>query len=133
MIFTQLIAFVSQAETKQQRALEKKTALNEVKKYRKGLKGQDDFDIDGKSSKKNDGLQKKSMMKKNMKNKKFGFGGKKKGSKLNTRESSSDFSELHGVKKNKNAFKNKMGGGGGNKNKRPGKSHRISAKSKRRK
>lgn len=106
--------------------------MSQVKKYRKGLKGQDDFELDEKSNKKSEALKKRGVIKRNMKNQKFGFGGKKRGSKLNTRESSSDFSDLRGVKKNKNVFKNKSTGGSG-KPKRPGKSHRMNAKSKRRK
>jgi rRNA-processing protein EBP2 len=68
------------------------------------------------------------------KDKKFGFGGKKRGSKQNTKESADDISEY-------NKFRRPAGGGGGGfkkklgkgANKRPGKEKRMKMKNKKRK
>ncbi|XP_043472904.1 probable rRNA-processing protein EBP2 homolog [Leptopilina heterotoma] len=75
-----------QIEATLKKHAEKRQMLEEVKKYRKG-KRQDLSFLDGKSQ------QSKSDAKQKMKNKKFGFGGKKKDSKRNTTASSADVSE----------------------------------------
>lgn len=64
-----------------------------------------------------------------LKDKKFGFGGKKKGSKLNTRESSMQMDGFNSSSKKTNfKLKNKQKNIGKRKNQRPGKSKRKNAK-----
>lgn len=70
---------------------------------------------------------KKAMEKLKMKNKKFGFGGRKKGSKMNTKESAADISEYRRPGKGNN----KKGGKAASI--RPGKNRRQKMKSKGRK
>lgn len=111
-----------QSQTKQRRDSEKKDMLNQVKRIRKGLKGQDDFMDAKKGGKKNMMMQNKSIAKRNMKNSKYGFGGKKRGNKLNTRESSADFGDYNKSVKGKNKSTGK--------NSRPGKARRQNFKSK---
>jgi len=111
-----------QSQTKQRRDSEKKDMLNQVKRIRKGLKGQDDFVDTKKGGKKNLMMQNKSIAKRNMKNSKYGFGGKKRGNKLNTRESSADFGDYNKSVKGKNKSSGK--------NSRPGKARRQNFKSK---
>lgn len=121
-----------QTEVIQNRQKQKKAMLSAVKKYQKGMTDKLDF-LDGEQ---NQGLKgsaaKKQINKKNpnakrkYKDKKFGFGGRKKGSKWNTKESHDDVS----------TFRAKMAhgkGGGkiGNRvkmNKRPGKETRRKMK-----
>lgn len=108
-----------QIQTKLQRQQEKKEMLDQVKKYRKGVSK----DLDFLDSKKTKAISRKSLEKRKLKNKKFGFGGKKKGSKLNTKESAADISEY----KRSNPFKGQTKGGKSKKN-RPGKNRRIKSK-----
>ncbi|XP_061175374.1 probable rRNA-processing protein EBP2 [Saccostrea echinata] len=123
-----------QVEVLQKRQKEKKEMLDAVKKYRKGQKDKLDFleDLPGESRNK---LNKKNTdklrqnKKREYKNKKFGFGGQKKRSKMNTKNSASDMSGFKPKINQKKPGKPKPG----NKNKRPGKSRRLSAKSKKRK
>ncbi|XP_018579454.1 probable rRNA-processing protein EBP2 homolog [Anoplophora glabripennis] len=109
-----------QIQTKLQRQQEKKEILEQVKKVRKGISKNLDF-LDGKQNK---AVSKKAVEKRKMKNKKFGFGGKKKGMKANTKDSAADISEYK--RPNKNMGKGKMKSQ--NKN-RPGKNRRIKNKS----
>uniref|UniRef100_A0A8D0GRK3 EBNA1 binding protein 2 n=1 Tax=Sphenodon punctatus TaxID=8508 RepID=A0A8D0GRK3_SPHPU len=91
-----------QTEVLQKRQKEKATMLNAIKKYQKGLSDKLDF-LDGKqlppSQGKTEGtggqqIKKGPNAKRRYKNQKFGFGGKKKGSKWNTRESHNDVSSF---------------------------------------
>ena len=65
--------------------------------------------------------------KRNFKDKKFGFGGKKRGGKANTKDSVNDVSSFRPGNKAKGS---KKGGSVGNKKQRPGKSRRKQMKSK---
>lgn len=111
-----------QIQAKQQRQQDKKDMLNKVKKYRKGVSKDMSF-LDGNSKSNNKVLSRKSLEKRKKKDKKFGFGGKKKGMKSNTRESAADISEYRTPGKGKNIGGSKL------KNKRPGKNRRVQKKS----
>lgn len=117
-----------QIQTKLQRQQEKKEMLEQVKKVRKGMVKDTDF-LDSKKSK---AISRKALEKRKVKDKKFGFGGKKKGMKLNTRDSSADIGEFRNPRKSnkdrRQSYKTK-----GTKNSRPGKNKRIKMKSKGRK
>ncbi|XP_060519749.1 probable rRNA-processing protein EBP2 homolog [Cylas formicarius] len=110
-----------QIQTKLQRQQEKKEMMDQVKKYRKGVsKG-----LDFLESKKGNSISRKALEKRKFKDQKFGFGGKKRGLKINTKESAGDISEYKRQKPaNKGKPKNKV-----MKN-RPGKSKRMKNKSK---
>ena len=69
--------------------------------------------------------------KRNFKDKRFGFGGKKKGSKGNTKSSANDVSEFHQNRNGGGKKKGKMGKMG--QNKRMGKDRRQKMKSNKRK
>lgn len=86
-----------QQQIKLKRQEEKKNMLDQVKKVRKGVSSNLDF-LEGnpKGDKKEMGISKKSrkaMEKRKMKNSKYGFGGKKRGMKRNTKDSANDVSE----------------------------------------
>jgi len=77
--------------------------------------------------------------KRQQKNSKFGFGGQKKRTKFNTKESVDDFTSVPRFKANKGGSKNVKQAGGkggkkqhGGKKQRPGKSKRQNAKNKQR-
>ena len=118
-----------QTEVQLKRQKEKKDMMDEMKKIRKGQGGNLDFLDDGGDA----GGKKKSnsVGKRNFKDKKFGFGGKKRGMKKNDKKSADDVS----------GFKpfNKGGAGGQNKKnmkgklKRPGKDKRQKIKNKKKK
>ncbi|XP_063929803.1 probable rRNA-processing protein EBP2 homolog [Zophobas morio] len=120
-----------QIQTKLARQKEKKMMLEQVKKVRKGQSKDLGF-LDGKN-------KGKISDKRKLRDKKFGFGGKKRGSKLNTKDSASDISEYRrpkkpGMKKGKGPGM-KMGKGPGMKKgkgpaKRPGKNKRIKSRAK---
>ncbi|XP_025062764.1 probable rRNA-processing protein EBP2 [Alligator sinensis] len=122
-----------QIEVLQKRQKEKATMLNAVKKYQKGLSDKLDF-LDGehpppRGKKEGAGgqrVKKGPNAKRRYKNQKFGFGGKKKGSKWNTRESHDDVSSFRAK-----VAHNKVPGKAGKKgfNKRPGKKMRQKMKS----
>lgn len=124
-----------QIEVIQKRQKEKKEMLDAVKKYRKGQKDKLDF-LENLPEEKKNSQNKKSAdnlrpnKKREFKNKKFGFGGQKKRSKMNTKSSALDMSEF-----NPNINQKKPGKTGkgkpkpGNKNKRPGKARRQKAES----
>lgn len=98
--------------------------LEQLKRVRKGKASDLDFldDKKGKNSK-GKGVQDKISKKRDLKNKKFGFGGKKKGSKLNTRESTHNMDGFNNASKKSVNFKNKTFNTK-KKNQRPGKSKR---------
>lgn len=109
--------------------------LEQLKRVRKGKSSDLGFLDDNKGSKNNGGNkgkgpQNKVSKKRAMKDKKFGFGGKKKGSKLNTRESSSNMDGFNSSAKTRPVnFKNKNFKPNNKKNnQRPGKSKRKNAK-----
>ncbi|NXK54675.1 EBP2 protein, partial [Chauna torquata] len=122
-----------QTEILQRRQKEKKNMLNAVKKYQKGLSDKLDFldeeQTSSQGNKKgsaNQRMKKGPNAKRRYKNQKFGFGGKKKGSKWNTKDSFNDVSSFQSkVAHNKGPRK------AGKKalNKRPGKRTRQKMKS----
>lgn len=103
-----------QIQKKLERQQEKKEILDQMKKVRKGITNNLDF-LDEKKKKV---LSRKSLEKRKAKDKKFGYGGKKKGMKMNTKTSAADISE----------YKRPAKGGKVNKNKRLGKSRRVQNK-----
>ncbi|XP_052405660.1 probable rRNA-processing protein EBP2 [Carassius gibelio] len=121
-----------QTQVIQNRQKQKKAMLTAVKKYQKGMTDKLDFlegdqDQKPKASAAKKQINKKGPnSKKKYKDKKFGFGGKKKGTKWNTKDSHDDVS----------GFKAKMAHGkggkhfgkGGKTNKRPGKESRRKMK-----
>eukprot|EP00095_Tigriopus_kingsejongensis_P003583 maker-scaffold140_size315649-snap-gene-2.26 protein:Tk03583 transcript:maker-scaffold140_size315649-snap-gene-2.26-mRNA-1 annotation:"probable rrna-processing protein ebp2 homolog" len=124
-----------QVEVQLKRQKEKKDMLDQVKKFRKGQTDKIDFleDLENEGGKKGGkakkgpggpGGNKGSFEKRNSKDKKFGFGGKKKGIKANTKDSVNDVSGFKGFKKS---------GAGGMKGgaKRLGKARRNAARNKR--
>ncbi|NXE61997.1 EBP2 protein, partial [Calcarius ornatus] len=127
-----------QVEVLQRRQKEKKNMLNAVKKYQKGLSDKLDFldeeQTSSQGNKKGNASQRTKKgpnAKRRYKNQKFGFGGKKKGSKWNTKESFNDVSSFQSkVAHNKGPGKGGRGGKGGKKalNKRPGKRARQKMK-----
>ncbi|XP_044299010.1 probable rRNA-processing protein EBP2 isoform X1 [Varanus komodoensis] len=125
-----------QTEVLQKRQKEKSTMLNAVKKYQKGLSDKLDF-LDGENSsappekkKKEEGVRGRSVKKgpnakRRYKDQKFGFGGKKKGSKWNTQESHNDVSSFRASKAH---YKGPGKAGKRGANKRPGKKMRQKMK-----
>lgn len=121
---------------------EKKKMLDEVKKYRKGIRKDLDFLDDKKkpgnrgnsnngknSNNQSNSRSKRGLERMKQKNSKFGFGGKKKGMKLNTKESAADVTEW----KRPSKFPTKGGKAKklGQKGSRPGKNRRVNMKAKR--
>ncbi|XP_058790401.1 probable rRNA-processing protein EBP2 homolog [Phymastichus coffea] len=127
-----------QVEATLKKHAEKRKLMEEVKKYRKGIRKDLDFLDDKKKlmPKGKDGkfMNKKAVDKRNTKNSKFGFGGKKRGSKKNTKDSSADVSDYRRPNKPGRSGKSGMLGKGKPMNKghkqRPGKNRRVQMKSK---
>ncbi|XP_015603277.1 probable rRNA-processing protein EBP2 homolog isoform X2 [Cephus cinctus] len=123
-----------QIEANLKKHAEKRKMLEEVKKYQKGIRRDLDFLDDKKKPVSNKAalrrVDKKAQSKLKMKNSKYGFGGKKRGSKQNTRSSSADVSEY---KRPGNPGKSSKSGrlGKGKVKQRPGKNRRVQMKSKR--
>jgi len=115
-----------QVEKLQNKHKEKKDMLDQVKKFRKGKTDKIDFLEDLESNKGGKGGKKPPSNKQQFKDKKFGFGGKKKGGKGNTKDSTNNFSS----KEFGTPGRNKKKHGGQMKNKRPGKQSRQKMKSK---
>jgi len=117
-----------QKDVLKERQTEKKMLLEAVKKHKKGFKDQLNDILEKKPSK---GNPKRSDQKRSFKNAKYGYGGRKKRSKLNTAESSAASFGYGGSKGGpaKGATK-AVGrkGAGKSKQKRPGKSKRVKAK-----
>lgn len=111
-----------QLQTKLLRQQEKKEMVDQMKKFRKGVSKNLDF-LDTKQK----NISKKAVEKRQNKAKKFGFGGKKKGSKLNTKESAADVSEYRRPARKGDKAKGKQRG---NDNKRLGKNRRMKNKAK---
>lgn len=112
-----------QTQVKLKRQEEKKEMLDQVKKVRKGFSQDLDF-LEG--GKKKGQPTKKALEKRKYKNTKFGFGGKKKGMKRNTKDSAADISEFKRPGKPK--MNNKMSNKGAAK--RLGKNRRKQVKGK---
>lgn len=112
-----------QIESTLKKHAEKKQMLDEIKKYRKGKRQDLSFLDDKKKSQQS--LKKKSEAKMKMKNKKFGFGGKKRDSKRNTKSSAADDSEYRRPFKPGKGKKGKEGQA-----QRPGKNRRQKMKTK---
>uniref|UniRef100_A0A8C6T912 EBNA1 binding protein 2 n=1 Tax=Neogobius melanostomus TaxID=47308 RepID=A0A8C6T912_9GOBI len=121
-----------QIEVMQKRQKEKKAMMSAVKKYQKGMTDKLDFlEGDKKKPGKDNQDSKKPMQKRGpnskrkFKDQKFGFGGKKSGTKWNTKES---FNDVSGFRAKVAHAKGPKGGKRGNKNKRPGKTVRKKMK-----
>ncbi|XP_020284905.1 probable rRNA-processing protein EBP2 homolog isoform X2 [Pseudomyrmex gracilis] len=123
------VAKQMQVEATLKKHAEKRKMLEEVKKYRKGVRKDLDFLDDKKKpqgKQQNRTISRKALAKERTKAKKYGFGGKKRGSKWNTKSSSADVSEY---KRPSTLRKGRMGKGGKGKQ-RLGKSRRIQMKNK---
>jgi len=123
-----------QAEVQLRRQKEKKDMLDQVKKFRKGQTDTIDFLEDGggkgKKSNKKDQNQ-ASVAKRKFKDKKFGFGGKKRGLKSNTKDSVNDVTGFKpGFKKRgpDSGMVKRANAPGSKKNKRVGKARRRQAR-----
>ncbi|CAH0627394.1 unnamed protein product [Chrysodeixis includens] len=126
-----------QTDARLKQAADKKEMLEQLKRVRKGKSSDLGFLDDNKGSNKGNnnkgkGPHNKVNKRRAMKNEKFGFGGKKKGSKLNTRDSSNTYEGFNGAStKRPNNFKTKsfkVNNKKHQKNPRPGKSKRKNAK-----
>lgn len=106
-----------QKQTKVQRELEKKEMLDQLKKFRKGKLKNLDFLEDSKTLETKNKLSKE---KRKAKDKRFGFGGKKRGSKWNTKASSMGIEKTGGAGTSGKKLKGKE--------QRPGKLRRKKAK-----
>lgn len=125
-----------QVEVIQKRHKEKRDMMTSVKKFQKGMTDKLDF-LDGDQKKPREPSQAQNKVakdnkkgpnaKRKYKDQRFGFGGKKKGKKWNTKESHNDVSGFRA--KVANAKGAKKGAKGGKQNKRPGKSVRKKTKS----
>ncbi|KAL8178853.1 UNVERIFIED_CONTAM: putative rRNA-processing protein EBP2 [Gekko kuhli] len=123
-----------QTEVLQKRQKEKTSMLHAIKKYQKGLSDKLEF-LEGEQpplsqDKKKEGIggqviKKGPNAKRRYKNQKFGFGGKKKGSKWNTRESHNDVSSFRASVAH---YKGSGKAGKKGSNKRPGKKMRQKMK-----
>ncbi|XP_076756379.1 putative rRNA-processing protein EBP2 homolog [Xylocopa sonorina] len=116
-----------QIEATLKKHAEKRKMLEEVKKYRKGARRDLDF-LDDKKKPQNKTVDPKVAARRKMRDAKYGFGGKKRGGKKNTRASSADVSEYKRPTKPGKDLKKK----GGNAKQRIGKSRRIQMKAKKR-
>lgn len=123
-----------QTEVLQKRQREKAHMMTTIKKYQKGFSDKLDF-LEGdqkpvartpKEGAKGQQPKKGPNAKRRYKNQKFGFGGKKKGSKWNTRESHDDVSSFRAKKAHGKGLKRPGKKGS---NKRPGKRRREKMKS----
>lgn len=125
------VAKQMQVEATLKKHAEKRKMLEEVKKYRKGIRQDLDFLEDKKKpqNKQPNKMNPKAQMKAKIKANKYGFGGKKRRSKWNTSSSSADVSEY---RKPQKPGRGKGGQGKGGKEKpRLGKNRRIQVKARR--
>lgn len=116
-----------QIEATLKKHAEKRKLLDEVKKYRKGVRKDLDF-LDDKKKSQSQTVDQKVAAKRKMKDTKYGFGGKKRGSKKNTKTSSADVTEYRRPLKPGQNLKKK----GGKSKQRVGKNRRIQMKAKKR-
>ncbi|KAM0733671.1 putative rRNA-processing protein EBP2-like protein [Formica fusca] len=124
------VAKQMQVEATLKKHAEKRKMLEEVKKYRKGIRQDLDFLEDKKKSQNkqpNHKMNPKAQMKAKVKAGKYGFGGKKRRSKWNTSSSSADVSEY---RKPQKPGRGKQGKGGKEKT-RLGKNRRVQMKARR--
>lgn len=124
------VAKQMQVEATLKKHAEKRKMMEEVKKYRKGVRKDLDFLDDKKklqNKQPNHRMNSKAQLKMKMKATKYGYGGKKRGSKWNTRSSSADVSEYKRPPKPGDNRKRKDGKG----KQRLGKSRRTQMKAKR--
>ncbi|CAK9806512.1 Probable rRNA-processing protein EBP2 homolog [Anthophora plagiata] len=121
------VAKQMQVEATLRKHAEKKKLQEEVKKYRKGVRKDLDF-LEDKKKPQGKGMQSKVSAKRKMRDSKYGFGGKKRGSKRNTSSSSADVSEYKRPKSMGKDSKKK----GGKPKQRLGKNRRIQMKAKKR-
>ncbi|KYQ47138.1 putative rRNA-processing protein EBP2 like protein [Trachymyrmex zeteki] len=129
------VAKQMQVEATLKKHAEKRKFMEEVKKYRKGIRKDLDFlDDKKKPQDKSQGkphinrkINSKAQLKMQMKAAKFGYGGKKRRSKWNTRSSSADVSEYRRPEKPKEGRRGKGGKG----KQRLGKNRRMQMKAKR--
>ncbi|XP_073400642.1 probable rRNA-processing protein EBP2 isoform X1 [Dendrobates tinctorius] len=123
-----------QVEVLQKRQKEKSNMMHQIKKYQKGLSDKLDFLEGDQHQQKSDGVQRKGKKgpnaKRKYKDQKFGFGGRKKGSKMNTKESVNDVSGFRAKVAHGRGAKRPGKKGGKNANKRPGKKVRQKMKNK---
>ncbi|CAL9695547.1 unnamed protein product [Knipowitschia caucasica] len=125
-----------QIEVMQKRQKEKKAMLSSVKKYQKGMTDKLEFLEGDKKAGKDSQGPKKEMNKKGpnskrkFKDQKFGFGGKKSGTKWNTKDSFNDVSGFRAKVANAKGPRGGKKGKGFKQNKRPGKSVRRKMKNK---
>jgi len=127
-----------QRQAKVQRHEEKREMLDKLKKFRKGNLQSLDFldDNKGGQSKRDNGRdgKKASKEKRNARDSRFGFGGKKRGMKRNTKQSSMEGDDQKSKYKNsKNGPKGAGRGGKKGSAPRAGKSKRVKSKSRSRK
>lgn len=116
-----------QIEATLKKHAEKRKMLEEVKKYRKGKRQDLDF-LEDKKKPKGKRIDGRAAAKRKMKDTKFGYGGKKRDSKKNTRTSSADVTEYRRPSKPGKDSKGK----GGKVNQRLGKNRRVQMKAKKR-
>lgn len=124
------IAKQTQVEATLKKHAEKRKLSEEVKKYRKGIRKDLDFLDDKKKpqgKQPNRRMNPKVQLKMKMKAAKYGYGGKKRGSKWNTKSSSADVSEYRRPQKPGDGRKGKSGKG----KQRLGKNRRMQMKAKR--
>lgn len=124
------IAKQMQVEATLKKHAEKRKLMEEVKKYRKGIRKDLDFLDDKKKPQgrqSNRRMNPKTQSKMKMKSAKYGYGGKKRGSKWNTKSSSADVSEYRRPSKPGEGRKGKDGKG----KQRIGKSRRVQMKARR--
>ncbi|XP_075688788.1 putative rRNA-processing protein EBP2 [Rhinoderma darwinii] len=124
-----------QIEVLQKRQKDKSNMMNQIKKYQKGLSDKLDFLEGDQPQQKAGGAKMKSKKggpnsKRKYKDEKFGFGGRKKGSKMNTKESFNDVSGFRASKAHGRGPHRPGKKGGKNANKRPGKNVRQKMKNK---
>lgn len=128
-----------QVEKIKERHLHKRQELERITNLKRKLKnnnGKDDFEIDldevpeVKSNKRSAKGDHKTNIKRLKKNETFGFGGKKRGAKRNTRDSSQSMKDGFDPRKNKTPFggAKSKGGSKGSKPNRPGKARRKVSK-----
>ncbi|KAK4876233.1 hypothetical protein RN001_012655 [Aquatica leii] len=114
-----------QIQTKLKRQQEKKQMLDQVKKVRKGV-GKDLEFLNNSKQKGKNVPNKKGQENRKWRDQKFGFGGKKRNSKSNTKESSADLGDYGKAGKNRNNMKGSKG-----KTQRPGKNRRNKIRNRR--
>lgn len=123
------VAKQTQVEAMLKKHAEKRKILEEVKKYRKGIRQDLDFLNDKKKPQAKQLSRKmhpKIQLKMKIKKTKYGYGGKKRNSKRNTKNSSADVSEYRRPQKPGQGRKGKSGKG----KQRLGKSRRMQMKAK---